>query len=204
MRYYYYRPTPKKRAQRLAWRLLGLILLVLLLGFAKMFWVASAQPPASYHPPKAHIASAHPAAPADQATLKPQPQNQQGGLAASGKTVLAPQYDAAFAFGDNGLARVLHHGNWFYINRQNQKVIDASAYDSVGDFGAHHIAVVEKAKRYGLINAQGKTLLPTRAERVYLLNNGVATALVGGQYIFINQNGKQDHANAANTIARND
>lgn len=203
MRYYYYRPTPKKRAQRLAWRLLGLILLALLLGFAKMFWVASAQPPASYHPPKAHIASAHPA---DQATLKPQPQNQQGGLAAGGKTVLAPQYDAAFAFGDNGLARVLHHGNWFYINRQNQKVIDASAYDSVGDFGAHHIAVVEKAQRYGLINAQGKTLLPTRAERIYILFNGTATALVDGQYIFIDRNSQQNHASTtdAQNLARND
>jgi hypothetical protein len=69
------------------------------------------------------------------------------------RTLVAPKYDVAGKFGDNGLAKVSLNGKWGYVNLKGEESIPLN-YDEVGDFD-YGLAPVRLSGKWSYLDARG-------------------------------------------------
>ena len=72
--------------------------------------------------------------------------------------LIAPRYDIAEKFGNNGLAKVSWNGKWGYINLKGEERVQLN-FDEVGDFNFSMVPVKSNNK-WGYVNAQDFSVPP--------------------------------------------
>jgi hypothetical protein len=81
-----------------------------------------------------------------------------------GLYVIPQQFDAAFKFGSNGLAKV-RKGGWGYINVRGEAVVPLR-YDEIGDFSLNGLARIMRGGQYGYVDIRGKEIIPPDFDEV--------------------------------------
>jgi hypothetical protein len=76
----------------------------------------------------------------------------------SKQQLIAPRYDIAEKFGNNGLAKVSKNGKWGYINLKGGESIPLN-FDEIGDFN-FGLVPVKSNNKWGYYNAQGFSVTP--------------------------------------------
>ncbi|MDR2014580.1 MAG: WG repeat-containing protein [Azoarcus sp.] len=79
-------------------------------------------------------------------------------------SIIAPKFDIAEKFGNNGLAKVSRNGKWGYVNLKAEEVIPLH-FDEVGDFD-FGLVPVRLHNKWGYFNAQGQVAVPINFDAV--------------------------------------
>lgn len=106
-----------------------------------------------------------------------------------GSFVIYPQYDYAYAFGDNGLASVEINGLYGYINKKGKFEIPLQ-FDWAGEF-CDGLAPVVSNKKYGYINKKGDFVIyPQYDYAAQFTEYGLAAVRVDKKWGYINKKGQ--------------
>lgn len=112
----------------------------------------------------------------------------------SGNMIIPQLYDRGFSF-HNGIAVVRNTHKKFFIEIDREGGIDKYGnevipivYDSVSNFGADNLAVVCKSDKYGLIDKNGKLLIPCIYKDA-LRSDGLIPVKQNNKWGFINASG---------------
>ncbi|MDR2092499.1 MAG: WG repeat-containing protein [Azoarcus sp.] len=107
----------------------------------------------------------------------------------STEQIIAPRFDVAEKFGNNGLAKVKNDGKWGYINLKGEEAVQLS-FDEVGDFHYGLVPVKSKGK-WGYTNAQGFPAGSTRFDAVSgVWRDGLSAVQIGGKWGYIDPKGE--------------
>jgi hypothetical protein len=104
-------------------------------------------------------------------------------------SLIAPRFDVAEKFGNNGLAKVSRGGKWGYVNLKGEEVIPLH-YDEVGDFDFGLVSV-RLNNKWGYYNAQGQTAVPINFDAVSgLWRDELSAVRLQGKWGYINPRGE--------------
>jgi hypothetical protein len=107
----------------------------------------------------------------------------------STEQIIAPRFDIAEKFGNNGLAKVKGGGKWGYINLKGEEVIPLR-FDEVGDF-SYGLAPVKSNSKWGYINAEGQAAVPSSFDAVSGgWRDGLSAVLIGKKWGYIDLKGE--------------
>ena len=95
-------------------------------------------------------------------------------------------YDSADWFVD-GFARVGNNGEFFYINKKNEKVVFSDNVDVLSFTGK--LFRISKDGLYGFANTSGKTIIPCKYEDADDFNNGFAKVVLSGKTGYVSESG---------------
>jgi len=112
-----------------------------------------------------------------------------GYISQDGKILYEPQYDEAGDF-YNGRAIVKVKGQYGVIDRTGNFVIDP-IHESISflENSNHNFFKIEAKKdRFGLIDAEGKTLTRIAFDKIFPFREGMARVMVNGKYGFLDAN----------------
>jgi len=108
-----------------------------------------------------------------------------------GKVVIQPTLTEFGNYGEDdffdGLAKVVSHGEEWYIDATGRRVFQAY-YRATGHFSEGLASVTEDGKA-GFINREGKLVIPLAFDSVENFSEGLAVASVNGRYGYIDKNG---------------
>ena len=108
-----------------------------------------------------------------------------------GAFVLRPKYNKAddFSF---GVARVFLDKKATLIDKSGSFVVGANEYTTIKPMSQYGLAVVQKRGRrlMGLIDYNGKVILPPRYDQISQYDNGIATIRLLGKFGFIDSTGR--------------
>ncbi|HET6892084.1 MAG TPA: WG repeat-containing protein [Pyrinomonadaceae bacterium] len=76
-----------------------------------------------------------------------------------------------------------------YIDSTGKNVIDASGYESAGNFSERLAAVLDRRKGWGFIDKTGAFVIPPKFESALGFSEGLAAVLLDNKWGFINKNG---------------
>jgi len=107
----------------------------------------------------------------------------------SGKEVIAPQWDVASAFDDEGMAKVKRDGKWGFIDRSGNEVI-APQWDEVNSF-SEGLAQVVRSGKWGFIDRSGKEVIPPQWDGAAYFSEGMAMVRRARKCGFIDRDGKE-------------
>jgi hypothetical protein len=85
--------------------------------------------------------------------------NKYGYIDSSGELVIPTDFDSAFSFSDDGLARVHRYGKWGYISKTGELRIEHK-YERAFGFNDGIAVVSLDGKLYGAINIKGEWVVP--------------------------------------------
>ena len=112
-----------------------------------------------------------------------------GYIDASGKTVLAPKFDDAYAF-RAGRARVCVDGRWGYIDTSGQ-LISPLKWTCAGEFCDEGLAIVaDSGDRWYCLNAKGEAVFSLDCEDCDDFAEGRARVKRGGKYGYVDTRGR--------------
>lgn len=107
----------------------------------------------------------------------------------STEQIVAPRFDVAEKFGNNGLAKVKNENKWGYINLKGEEVVSLS-FDEMGDF-YYGLAPVKSNGKWGYINAQGHMAVHPRFDAVSgVWRDGLSAVQAGGKWGYIDPEGE--------------
>lgn len=89
--------------------------------------------------------------------------------------VIAPQFENAYVFGDNGIAGVQQNGKWGYIDTTGNYFIQPQ-FENVWNFSEGDLALVQQDGKLGYINKTGAFVIDPQFDKV-LADTCVASAL---------------------------
>ncbi len=95
-----------------------------------------------------------------------------------GKEVIELKYEAAGRF-SGGLAPVKTEPGWIFIDKNENKVIDATIYSAVGIF-SEGLAKVMQNDQWGFINTSGKLTIPNKYRATGDFTRGKAIVAISG------------------------
>lgn len=101
--------------------------------------------------------------------------------------LIPPIYEAATPFSE-GLAAVLLHGVWHYVEPTGRVVIKCGRFQSVKPFSEGLAAVLENGL-WGYIHPDGRTAIEPKYETAGSLRDNRALVKTGGKYGFIDSRG---------------
>jgi len=94
-------------------------------------------------------------------------------------------YEEAYAF-TNGMAPVNVKGEWYFINRQGQKISDA--YEEIQELG-ENVYVIKQNKKYGAADAYGNIIIQPQFDKMGDFKNGMAYYMNNNLYGFVSKEG---------------
>jgi hypothetical protein len=98
-----------------------------------------------------------------------------------GKVMINPQYSVAGAFSPEGIAAVVDHAGWAYINRKGEVVIRPFIVDNGPDYFQEGVArFIEKGK-FGFFDRTGKVIIQPQFDFVGSFHEGLAVVCAGCQ-----------------------
>ncbi|MDR3158645.1 MAG: WG repeat-containing protein [Zoogloeaceae bacterium] len=103
---------------------------------------------------------------------------------------IAPRYESAWDFADNGLAAVAANGKWGYVDEQGREVVPLR-YDTVANFFFGDLAPVEADGKWGYVDAQGKEIVPPRHDGAGHFRRGMANVMKGEKWGYIDKKGEE-------------
>lgn len=107
----------------------------------------------------------------------------------TGSYVINPQFDAAWNFADNGLARVLSSDKWGYIDKTGSYVINPQ-FVSAWDFADNGLARVQSGDKWGYIDKTGAYVIKPQFDWAYDFgDNGFACVESGDKWGYIDKAG---------------
>lgn len=106
----------------------------------------------------------------------------------SGTEIIPAVYEEATGFSE-GLAAVLLHGIWHYIEPSGKVAINCGRFQSVKPFSEGLAAVLENGL-WGYIRPDGRTFLKPQYETAGSFRDNLALVKTGGRYGFIDPQGK--------------
>ncbi|MDR1661588.1 MAG: WG repeat-containing protein [Azoarcus sp.] len=107
----------------------------------------------------------------------------------STEQIVAPRFDVAEKFGNNGLAKVKNGDKWGYINLKGEDVVPL-LFDEVGDF-YYGLAPVKSNSKWGYLNAQGQVAVPLGFDAVSgIWRDGLSAVKIGGKWGYIDPKGE--------------
>ena len=108
----------------------------------------------------------------------------------TGAYVIKPQFDDAYSFAKNGLARVSQKGKWGYIDKTGQFVIKPQ-YDIAVDFTDYGLARVVIDNKLGCIDPMGKYVINPQPVLFFdFAKNGLAEAKLNDKWGYVDKTGK--------------
>lgn len=110
----------------------------------------------------------------------------------TGKWIISPQYDQAFEFGKNNLARVEQEGKFGYI-RKNGEIAIPFVYENLGEFDDERPGEIAPAclkGKYGYINSYNKQIIPLQYDYASSFRSGIGYVSQEKKYWFINKKGE--------------
>jgi predicted DNA-binding WGR domain protein len=108
----------------------------------------------------------------------------------TGAYVIKPQFDDAYSFAKNGLARVSQKGKWGYIDKTGQFVIKPQ-YDIAVDFTDYGLARVVIDNKLGCIDPIGKYVINPQPVLFFdFAKNGLAEAKLNDKWGYVDKTGK--------------
>ena len=108
----------------------------------------------------------------------------------TGAYVIKPQFDDAYSFAKNGLARVSQKGKWGYIDKTGQFVIKPQ-YDIAVDFTDYGLARVVIDNKLGCIDPRGKYVINPQPVLFFdFAKNGLAEAKLNDKWGYVDKTGK--------------
>ena len=92
----------------------------------------------------------------------------------TGEYIIEPQFEAANDF-KNGIASVKKDGKWGYINKQGEAILPIEYEAAYGTDGTYFTVgkTVGETVKYGVVDADGKTVLPFIFEDLSTPDNGL-------------------------------
>ncbi len=103
-------------------------------------------------------------------------------------TIIKPQYDAAWDFQENGLAKVQLNNLFGFIDKTG-KVIIPIKYQKLEAF-EEGIAAFMIDKKWGYLDATGKIVIPATFDEVRYFKEGLAAVMVDKKWGFMDKTGK--------------
>lgn len=104
----------------------------------------------------------------------------------TGKTVLKPIYNLAFAF-NNGLAQVMIDNKWGYIDIEGNIVVPIK-YEATSLF-TQGLSLVKLNGKYGYVDTTGKEIITIKYDRAAPFSDGAAKVKLNGKEFYINHTG---------------
>lgn len=102
--------------------------------------------------------------------------------------IVAPRFDVAEKFGNNGLAKVKDSEKWGYINLKGEEVVPFQ-FDEVGDF-SYGLAPVKSNGKWGYSDTQGHLVGPLTFDAVSgIWHDNLSAVEVNGKWGYINPQG---------------
>lgn len=108
----------------------------------------------------------------------------------TGKEVIPLIYDYSYDFSE-GLAFACLNGKCGYINKFGNETISFEYDDNSGSTFENGIAIVEKNKKFGLIDRSGKAITPFKYSKIDFFEDGLAKVSAEEKVGFVNRNGKE-------------
>jgi hypothetical protein len=103
--------------------------------------------------------------------------------------LIAPRFDVAEKFGNNGLAKVSRDGRWGYVNLKAEEVIPLH-FDEIGDFD-FGLVPVRLNNKWGYFNAQGQIAVPINFDAVSgLWRDELSAVQLQGKWGYVNPRGE--------------
>ena len=112
-----------------------------------------------------------------------------GFIDANQKVVIAPKYEMAYDFNEDGLAVVKQNGKCGLIDTK-EKVLVPFNYDKL--FNAKNGACVNIVnKKYGVVDLHGETIANNLYDKIFTANDGFYSAIKEEKYGFLDLQGKE-------------
>ncbi|MDR2261407.1 MAG: WG repeat-containing protein [Azoarcus sp.] len=102
--------------------------------------------------------------------------------------IIAPRFDAAGKFGNNGLAKVKINGRWGYINLKDNETIPL-LFDETGDFDGDLLPIKTNGK-WGYLDAAARAVVPPSFQAVSgIWRDGLSAVRIDEKWGYINIGG---------------
>ena len=122
-------------------------------------------------------------------------ENKWGYINGNGEIIIRTRFEMAYGFGESGLAYVKNEDQWALVSANGTLVFKfPKAYSPAihhVDSGTSELSIVVNDEyKYGLIDHEGKILLPSRYEQIGKFNDfGLATVVLKGKIGLIDKTG---------------
>lgn len=109
-----------------------------------------------------------------------------GALNHFGQMILEPKFDKLGDF-KNGLAYYTEKGIYGFVSRTGS--MHKAEFEWISDFGTDKIAVFRQNNKFGLVNTNGKKILPADYDQVLRTNSSIYIVVSNGLYGFYSTDG---------------
>ena len=96
-----------------------------------------------------------------------------------GKVIINPQYSVAGDFSSEGIAAVVDHAGWAYINRKGKVVIRPFIVDNGPDYFREGVARFIEQGRFGFFDRTGKVVIKPQFDFAGSFHEGLAVICAG-------------------------
>jgi len=114
--------------------------------------------------------------------------NKYGFVNKNGEFVIEPQFDYAFDFSEDGLARIKKDGKYGFVNKNGEFIIEPQ-FDYALDF-VNGFAVIVSNEKWGFINKAGEVVIEPQFDYALDFVNGFAVIVSNEKYGLINEKGE--------------